>query len=235
MTDSDLCQACSLTNLIKQKDIWIHSFNNKKRDPGEIHQLTISDKIDQEIDKIPSIDFFTEEYYHQERRCFLTGKTIKSSELKPYHWLGYKPPIGAWFSCGTWISNKYLEASLDDHEEHCPFHNTDLIAIHLNPTLKDRLYIIDSFQKVVEFTEKYMTKDVFNTERINWWQVKEDGFAGIIFTQPKIRFFHDYPQDIDWNDTMKFMWSQGYDTESLVVWDVSLLKDTKAIKLVFND
>lgn len=214
------CNGCDTRKLLQKNDIWIHE---TRKDSYDFCLLKTNELIGEEIEKIPTVDHFTEDYYQEERESIFTGKKFKIDDLQPVDWQGHKPPRSVWFSCGTWITNRFFDYSADDHENHQDLTDMEMIALHLKS--KDDLVILDSYQAAIEFNQKYGCQ-----RGIDWWKVKEDGFLGMILTEPKPESFVDFPEF-----DMELLWLYGYDTETLVIWDLSLLEgNTKAIKLVKN-
>lgn len=152
---------------------------------------------------------------------------------------GNKPEGCIWFSAGSWLYDPYHDGH-DYEDNNDPHHNT---SEHNVVVVKSPINIlrITTFNELCSFHDKYSKhmcecirqykkyecinqKCITETHKIyhiNWSKVKNDGYYGVAFTFKKILELRDY--DFDCEKSKYLNWHNGFDVESLCIFDTKAL------------
>jgi hypothetical protein len=136
---------------------------------------------------------------------------------------GPKPKGALWFSSGSYFFDPYHTF---DNEVHGPPKDTKTIEKCIMAEKPKKIKEINTFKDLDDFVNKYhlMKPDGSGPDYsgINWNKVYNDslkeGFLGIAFNFCKVSHISDK------YDVLKFGWHNGYDVESLLIFNTDALE-----------
>jgi len=213
------CNFCITVKSLRKQGVWIHMCQTfDKQIPIQKSNLSINISTDESninhLPKVSSCDVFKNREIYYQAKPFRNITTTLNTMKKPTGCL--------WFSHGSWIFDSYIDTTCEDN---CPSYDRnnlyapgDLYAITSKDIDLSKIYIIDTLQKLQEFEKSY----VVSYNSVNWDLVRKDGYCGCIFefdrrTIPSINCFLN-----------------GFDVETLVIWDISCVKTVVPIESVIE-